>query len=343
MWAAHEVPVLLIVFNRPDKTLRSIDALRTIAPRRLFVAADGPRPDVPSDRRRCADTRACLRTIDWPCEVALLEQARNLGCKRGPESAISWFFTQVGAGIILEDDCLATPDFFRFCAELLDRFRDDDRLMMISGHNMLGPSSPSTDSYVFSHTTPTWGWATWRRAWRHYDPAMSGWDSPDVREAVRARMSTSEFRMMSGLFDQVHAGELQAWDFAWSFTVLRLGGLSAIPTRNLIKNIGFGDDATHTKNRFSPDARLATAPLPFPLVHPVAVERSEPHEKALHRRRFPLARRIILSLPAGLGNRIRRRVYAAMALLDGADGDELRPERCRVDAARGALLGEDGV
>ena len=162
MRAAAEVPLLMIAFNRPEKTRRVFEAVTAAAPRRLYLAADGPRADVPSDRQRCEQTRRVLEDVTWPCEVTRLYQSDNLGCKRGVGAAIDWFLAHEESGVILEDDCLPTPDFFRFCAELLDLYRDAPEVMMIGGHNPLGTWDRSLSDYLFSRrTTPIWGWATW--------------------------------------------------------------------------------------------------------------------------------------------------------------------------------------
>lgn len=193
MRPSADVPLLMIAFNRPEKTQRVFEAVRAAAPRRLYLAADGPRADVPSDVDRCERTRRVLDDVTWPCEVKRLYQPRNLGCKRGVGAAIDWFLTHEDSGIILEDDCLPAPDFFLFCAELLDRYRDTPEVMMIGGHNPLGTWDAAEASYLFSRTAPIWGWATWRRAWARYDPAMTRWGEPEARALVRSRMPLTEY------------------------------------------------------------------------------------------------------------------------------------------------------
>lgn len=315
-----DVPVLLVLFNRPDQTRRMITALRDVRPRRLFVAADGPRPGVRSDADRCAGARDVLAEIDWPCELRTQFQVRNLGCKTGPETAITWFFSHVEDGIILEDDCIPTPDFFPFCAELLDVYAATDDVMMISGHNPLGVWSRSGSSYVFTRTSPTWGWATWRRAWQHYEPTMAAWERAGTRRAVRRRMPAAEFRLTRRRFDQVHGKGLDAWDFAWAFAMLQRDAVAVMSASNVICNIGFGEDATHTKNVLSPDSRETTTPIRFPLVHPRSTEPEVDLEKALFARRFPLTRRFLTILPPALGDAVRAALYRATALWTTVSG-----------------------
>jgi hypothetical protein len=313
MPAPVDVPVLLIVFNRPEKTQRMFDAVRAAAPRRLFIAADGPRPGHPDDPDRCERTRQVFSGIDWPCEVRTRFQDRNLGCKRGVGTAIDWFLSEVDAGIIVEDDCVPTVDFFPFCAELLDRYRDAAEVMMIGGHNPLGAWDGGEASYVFSRTSPIWGWGTWRRAWAHYDETMARWADPRARKAVRARMPRTEFRITSQRFDLVYEERRDTWDFAWAFATLIAGGVSVIPARNLVANIGFDDEATHTKLKWSNEDSVPTHPLAFPLVHPSSTTPDAGFERALFRRRFPLPRRIAATIPARAQERVRAALYRLSA------------------------------
>ena len=320
MRATVDVPVLLIVFNRPEKTRRMFDAVRAAAPRRLFIAADGPRPDHPDDLERCERTRQVFSGIDWPCEVRTRFQDRNFGCKRGVGMAIDWFLSEVDAGIVVEDDCVPTVDFFQFCAELLDRYRDAAEVMMIGGHNPLGDWDGGEASYVFSRTSPIWGWGTWRRAWAHYDPMMARWVDPRAREAVRARMPRTEFRITSQRFDLVYEHRRDTWDFAWAFAMLIAGGVSVMPARNLVANIGFDDEATHTKFEWSNEASVPTHPLAFPLVHPSSTTPDADFERALFRHRFPLSRRINTALPPRAQKLVRAAMYRLSAAVARGDG-----------------------
>ena len=274
-------PVLLIVFNRAAPTRRVLAAIRQARPARLYVAADGPRPGHPPDAARCAETRALVAsTVDWPCQVQTLFGTTNLGCGRGPAGAISWFFGHEPEGIILEDDCLPTPSFFRFCQELLARHRHDTRVMHIGGNN-LSPAAarhvaPGTESYYFSGQVNSWGWASWRRAWQHYDFHYSL--LPELR-----RRGALHGSYPSGLARRFWLRKFEAgrrapqpshvWDYQWHFTVAAQSGLTIVPAVNLVTNIGFSDDATHTFDPLDRLARLATAELDFPLVHPPTVLR----------------------------------------------------------------------
>ena len=161
-------PVLLIIFNRPDTTARVFEAIRAARPTELYIAADAPRENRSEDKRLCEEAKKITEKIDWPCEVHRLYQEKNLGCKRGPIASITWFFENVEAGIILEDDCVPHPSFFAFCSELLEKYADDKRIMHVSGNNFQFGKMRGDASYFFSEYTLSWGWATWRRAWQRF-------------------------------------------------------------------------------------------------------------------------------------------------------------------------------
>jgi hypothetical protein len=177
--------VLLTGFNRPDAIARVLDAVRRYRPATLFVAMDGPRIDRPGEAERCAAARGAVAAVDWPCEVEYLLRNENLGCRRAMAEAIDWFFDHVEDGIIIEDDCLPSPGFFPFVESLLDRYRDDERVAMISGTNVLRKWRPRGESYFFGSYGAVWGWATWRRAWQHADTRLAGLESPSLVAAAR--------------------------------------------------------------------------------------------------------------------------------------------------------------
>ena len=312
--SAADVPLLMIAFNRPEKTQRIFEAVRAAAPRRLYVAADGPRPDVASDSDRCRRTRMVLENVDWPCEVQRLYQTDNLGCKRGVGTAIDWFLANEEDGIILEDDCLPAPDFFPFCAELLEYYRDAPEVMMISGHNPLGLWDRGA-SYVFTRTTPIWGWATWRRAWARYDAAMTRWGEPEARTVVRSRMPATEYRVTTQRFDSVYEGRLDTWDFGWAFAILVNHGVAVMPAKNLVSNIGFDSEATHTRRPSLHEGALRMHQLEFPLRHPPSTTPDDRFERALYRHRFPLGRRLVATLPPRAQDQFREAVYRLSAAL----------------------------
>ncbi len=312
---AADTPLLMIAFNRPEKTRRVFDAVRAAAPKRLYVAADGPRVDVPSDVDRCDRTRHVLEDVTWPCEVQRLYQTENLGCKRGVGAAIDWFLTHEESGVILEDDCMPTLDFFPFCAELLERYRDDPEVMMIGGHNPLGMWDSTEGSYAFSRTAPIWGWATWRRAWSRYDPALTRWTEPKARALVRSRMPFTEYHITRQRFNSVHEGRVDTWDFGWAFAILINRGVSVVPGANLVANIGFDQDATHTRRPSRGESAVPTHPIDWPLRHPPSTTPDSRFERALFENRFPLGRRVVATLPPRARDRVRAAVHRAAALV----------------------------
>jgi len=263
-----KTPVLLIVFNRPDATKLVFEAIRQARPPRLYVAADGPRVNKHGEAERCQEVRRIATSVDWPCEVKTLFRESNLGCKAAVSKAITWFFEHEYAGIILEDDCLPHQDFFGFCEALLNRYADDERVLVITGNNFQDGRQRGKASYYFSKYNHIWGWATWRRAWRFYDIDMSFWDKFELSdEWIRLTPDPVERRYWSKVFAQVLAGDIDTWDYQWTASVWRIGGLTATPNVNLVSNIGFGVDATHTTTANSPLANLPTCSL-GPISHP---------------------------------------------------------------------------
>lgn len=280
-----DVPVLLLAFNRPDLTRVVMDRIRVLAPRRLFVALDGPRP---GEEERCDEVHRIVTAVDWRCELQVLRRDSNLGCRMAVTGAIDWFFDRVEAGMIVEDDILVSPSFATYCAALLDRYADDERVWMISGVNLVDTWPGAGASYHFGHGG-IWGWATWRRAWQHNDIAMRCWDDAGARARARAFLGEDEWRHLAPRFEAVRSGLVDTWDYQWSFARAQAGGLSAIPAVNLVRNLGFGVDATHTFDASSPFARLPLHDLEPPLVHPDDVEFDRDFQRRVTRAEHPPA------------------------------------------------------
>lgn len=266
-------PVLFLVFNRPDMTAEVFEAIRKAKPARLYVAGDGPRDGVHSDLRLVEETRRIATEVDWPCHVETLFMESNLGCKAAVSGAITWFFENELEGIILEDDCLPSPDFFFFCDELIERYRDDPKVMAITGNNFQNGITRGPASYYFSTYPHVWGWATWRRAWRLFDAGLSSWQDPKERIRTLSLLRTKrEKKYWSNILSRVSQGRLPtSWAYPWTGSVFQRAGLTATPNVNLVTNIGFGADSTHTSDSSSPFANMPSGNL-GQLVHPEVVQ-----------------------------------------------------------------------
>jgi FkbM family methyltransferase len=289
-------PVLLLIFNRPDTTALVMKAIRAAKPPRLYVAADGAR-ERPGDAERCDQARQIATAVDWPCRLRTLFRERNLGCRRAVSSAIDWFFDHEEEGIILEDDCLPSADFFRFCGELLPRFRSEERVMALCGSCYTKSTSDVADSYYFSYYADMWGWATWKRAWQLYDRDLLRWPGFKQSGNLKSVFNGASWRerFWSNIFDRTARCEIESWAQAWIYTVIEQAGIACYPTRNLVSNLGYGADATHTKieNAWqqAEEARLADRPhqpLRFPLRHPSQLMRSEALEREMEQVRLDL-------------------------------------------------------
>ena len=266
-------PIAFFVFNRPETTQQIFEEIRKAKPSKLLVVADGPRITSPGEAEKCAEVRAIIDQVDWNCDVLKKYSNVNLGCKERLSSGLEWVFKIVEEAIILEDDCLPHPTFFRFCQELLKRYRDDERIMAISGDNFQSGLKRTEYSYYFSRYIHCWGWASWKRAWQNYDISMKLW--PEIRDGEWLKdilHDNSAVKYWKNIFELTYKGLINTWDYQWTFACWIKGGLSIIPNVNLISNIGFGKDATHTKqtSRFS---NMTIKAISFPLCHPPFVIR----------------------------------------------------------------------
>jgi hypothetical protein len=267
-----KTPVLILIFNRPDLTSKLLSVLNKIKPTSVYVCGDGARTSVRTDVENVERTRSLISEIDWDCEVNTLYRENNLGCKESVSTGIDWFFDNVNEGIILEDDCIPDISFFKYCEEMLSKYRDDQRIMHISGLNFLTKkqtiNDPEEDSYHFSKYPAVWGWATWKRAWGLYDSDISDWQNVRRNKDYYSMcFNRNEALVRKQQFDSVFSGEIDTWDYQWVYCVGMNHGLSITPNINLISNIGFDSNATHT---FTPDNRsfLPSYEMIFPLKHP---------------------------------------------------------------------------
>ncbi|MDO8307649.1 MAG: hypothetical protein Q7V58_04740 [Actinomycetota bacterium] len=268
-------PVLVMAFNRPDHLAVLIDRLREVRPARVFLAVDGARDGRDDEAARVQACRDLAVAFDWDCELETLFQPSNLGCGQGVSTAISWFFSRVERGIILEDDIIPHPSFFGFCTELLDRYADDPRVFAISGCNFV-PRSAQTHpehAYRFSQVPHIWGWATWRRSWEQHRLDIAGWrhQLPPGRLWARAGHSVPGSLYWASTFELLARKEVDTWDGQLVLATMVSGQLTATSNVNLIENIGFGELATHTVEDRDELQPIEAITLPTSVV-PVALD-----------------------------------------------------------------------
>ena len=273
---SFRTPILFLTFNRPDTTQAVFNEIRKAQPAQLFVATDAPRKDKPDDIEKCKKVLEIIQQVDWDCKLSIFSHEENVGGKIGITSAIDWFFSQVNEGIILEDDCVPDQSFFPFCQELLERYRDDERIMIISGNNFQFGKRRTDYSYYFSRYEHCWGYATWKRVWQLYDIKMKQW--PLIRDGgwlndILNDQNAVEY--WTSIFEGTYRNEIYSYDYQLLFTCWVQGGLCINPNSNLVSNIGFGADATHTKDEGSVLANIPVFPMLFPLNHPPFIIRDD--------------------------------------------------------------------
>ena len=266
--------VLFLVFNRLDTTKQVFEAIRQAKPPRLYVAADGSRVNKEGEADKVQVVRDyIMQNIDWKCEVKTLFREENLGCKYAVSGAITWFFENEEQGIILEDDCLPSQSFFWFCEELLERYKDDMRIWHIGGASTLTEDIViNNDSYYFSNLSHIWGWAGWSNRWSKYDSNISQF--PEFKDKNYIKDVFKEFLLQKfwiNNLQNVYLKKIDTWDFQWCFAVWINRGVSITPTINMISNIGFGEDATHTANGDSKMSNMLKKEMSLSLIHPSVI------------------------------------------------------------------------
>lgn len=294
-----ETPVALIIFKRPDLTEKVFQSIRAVKPKTLLVIADGHRSERSGEEEQCATTRRIIDQVDWDCEVLKNYSSINLGCGIRPATGLDWVFDQVEQAIILEDDCLPDSTFFYFCEDLLNRYRDDERVMNICGSKFANSSEPH--SYYFSKYGSFWGWATWRRAWKYFDFKMTGFSELDrdwldkfLHDRNLSQFWFENFKMAAD------PNRNDIWDFQWEFACWMQHGLSIRPQVNLIRNLGFTEDATHTFNTdYMSWYNPVLESMSFPLKHPQRVIPDLQAEQIMQEQMLSYRK---------LGNRIRRKI-----------------------------------
>lgn len=266
-------PIVIIPFIRPEKTRRVFEVIKAARPEKLFVLSDGGRND--AEWLKVKSIREMIdNEVDWPCQVFKRYPEKNLGCGNNIASGITWVFEQVEEAIILEDDCLPDPTFFRFCQELLEKYRNEPKITNINGYNFAvrNPKFKCDNSYYFSKIDFTWGWATWRRAWQHYDYNIKKWPEWKKNGLLKRILGNNEWvDYYTYLFDRYYTGTVDAWPGQWILIRWALNSLSITPGTNLVTNIGFDQEARATKDPAAAMANVPIEPIVFPLKHPDAI------------------------------------------------------------------------
>lgn len=279
-----KTPVAIIIFNRYDNAHSVLEQIKKVEPSELFIIADGPRASREGEKEKCEKARSICDEVDWKCNVHKIFSDVNLGCAKRVTSGLDEVFSKVERALIFEDDCIPAESFFRFADEMLEKFKDDERIMLVSGSNKCFDPDKKDESseksqisenvkskepsYFFSKQAQIWGWATWRRAWNKMDLSMKDWPQLKKNKIVEGIYKKPSHRYYwNAAFDYVYNGHTNSWAFPWNLSVWREGGYSIIPKVNLIRNAGFNADATHTSGK-SIFENLDYAELEFPLVHP---------------------------------------------------------------------------
>lgn len=301
-------PVALIIFNRPDTTARVFAEIARVRPATLLVIADGPREGRAGEADACDAARsAVLDHIDWTCDVRVSLAESNMGCRARVTSAIDWVFSQVEEAIIFEDDCLPHPTFFQFSQELLERYRDDERVMAISGNNFQRGRRRTEFSYYFSRYPHNWGWATWRRAWAYFDANITHW--PELRETpwLEDLLGDSVIaRYWRDVLDNAAADD-SVWDYQWMFACWSQNGFAVLPEVNLVSNIGFDESSTHTTAASESILRVPPGEMVFPLSHPPYMVWESEADAFTNREAY------LKNLPSGLYGRLRHKVASLIS------------------------------
>ncbi|MEH2323858.1 MAG: glycosyltransferase family 2 protein [Nostoc sp.] len=272
-----ETPVTFIIFKRPQTTEKVFEAIRQAKPTKLFVIADGPRTDRQDEAEKCEATRAIIERVDWNCEVIKNYSDINLGCAKRVSSGLDWVFNNVEETIILEDDCIPDPTFFRLSEELLEKYRNDTRVATISAQNLQFGRKRTNYSYYFSRYNHCWGWASWRRAWQHYDLTIKLWKEVQAENLLHdILVDPKAISYWQRIFQSVYNNPTGiTWDYQWTFACWIQGSLSIIPNVNLISNVGVGVDATHfTSNQEFSFINMSMQAMEFPLKHPPFIVRN---------------------------------------------------------------------
>jgi len=292
--------IALFIFRRPEATALVWEQIRQVKPPKLFIIADGARSGMAGEEKQVQEARRITEGVDWECEVVRDYSKENLGTHHRIATGLNRLFAEVEEAIILEDDCLPHPSFFRYCEELLERYRTNRQVMAISGSNITGDLTKAGESYLFSRNPSNWGWASWRRAWSHYDAELESWRDRKRRGAILSKHPELK-RFLHRITGEVLREEIQAWDVRWLLTILDRDGLVAIPKVNLVEHLETGAGATHVS---SGQLSQKGEEMQFPLIHPDKIERHLQFDRHNARRVWdvlPFGERLIRRLKIWMG------------------------------------------
>jgi hypothetical protein len=280
----YTTPIIYIFFNRPEVTRRTFAEVARVKPAKLYLISDGPRPGRTDDVIKGGHCRKIVESmITWPCDVTYDYAETNMGCGKRLASGLTAAFAKLGEAVVIEDDILPHPDFFKFCAEMLDLYRDDPKVHAISGFNPIGKYAAETNG-IPTLFYSMWGWASWQRAWKDYDFNMTGWDQPAVKEDIRRYVNDPLLHQWHAhSFNLMEKEKLDTWDYQWSYTMLKHRRFSITSSVNLITNLGFDADATHTTSEHTYIRGLRTYPLPKSGNRPYTSSSDRVHDKVYGR------------------------------------------------------------
>ena len=260
--------VLFLIFKREDTTRKVFDRIREAKPPRLYIAADGPRQGRSDEVEKCSKTREIVENIDWPCEVHRLYRDKNLGCGRGVSSAITWFFEHEEQGIIIEDDVLPHLDFFEYCDEMLDKYKDDEKIQLIAGYSSFYNGYDSEVSYYMSSHLEIWGWASWKRVWNTYEYDLGQIDRKVFKKKVENRLPSRNAKYFIRNYDSMLHYSIDTWDYQLAVNQFMFERYTILPYVNMVENLGFGsEDAAHTKEINDMISNHKSHPI-LPIHHP---------------------------------------------------------------------------
>jgi len=266
-----DTPVVFFIFNRPRHTQISFSEIKNQQPKQLFVIADGPRNSHPNDAHKVEETRRIIEQVNWPCKLELNYSNINLGCRKRLITGLDWVFSKVDRAIVIEDDIVPNPDFFQYCDLLLEKYKDQNEIMAISGDNFQDGIVRGEASYYFSKYAHIWGWATWARSWKLNDPDISFWPKFKASQNWDSlALSRNEKKYWESILNKMYLHQIDTWDYSWMASIWFHGGLSVTPNVNLVTNIGIGPEGTHLVSLEEKDG-IPSSPLKI-TTHPKMIQ-----------------------------------------------------------------------